>query len=135
MRPRETTHLLLVVEQTTHVMFGHPHVVVVNGPRTRATENKSPISIATKKREGSTYTRWRRPALPSSSGADRNISILLTPGRTHYLLHSILTELGQRSPLYRGIKIWNGLSKTIQDAPSKFTFKRLLSEMFRDRTP
>ena len=35
------------------------------------------------------------------------------------------TELGKRSPLYRGFKIWNGLSKTIQDAPSKFTFKKI----------
>ena len=47
----------------------------------------------------------------------------------------ITTKLGKRSPLYRGFKIWNGLSKTIQDAPSKFIFKKLLSEMFWDRTP
>ena len=45
------------------------------------------------------------------------------------------TELGKRSPLYRGLKIWNGLSKTMQDAPSKFIFKKLLSNMFLDRTP
>ena len=38
-------------------------------------------------------------------------------------LRRMWTELGKRNPLYQGSNISNGLSKTIQDAPNKSTFK------------
>ena len=45
------------------------------------------------------------------------------------------TELGKRSPLYRGFKIWNGLSKTIQDAPSKLALKSYYPICFETGRP
>ena len=69
----------------------------------------------------------------AKKGRSRSITNVNTRSQTKYVFKTDV-KIGknyQKSPYFRGTRLWDGLNKETQDIPCKYMFKRKIESLYK----